>query len=233
MKPLISRPLYARRICTILAGFASLLFIIHTLFALFIPDFNAGAKEGFMALFNLNAEVSIPTWFSQTILFIAASVALLIALTAQKYTRYWMGISAIFLYMSIDEGAAIHELTTGPMQQLLGVSSGHLYYAWIVLFGSIALVIGLLYLRFLRDLPTKTRWLLVLSGVIFVSGAIGVEMFEASIAAQTGETSLTYTLLVGIEEFMEMVGVTIAIYALTSHYNSLLELKPRRHRKNN
>lgn len=215
--------LNAGRVFRILLGCAVTFFAIHTILTLTVSGFSAATKEGVTALFNLNAEVSIPTWFSQTILLAVAVIAFLIGRSTdehKKYKKHWMGIAGIFLYMSVDEGASIHELATGPMQHLLDVQSGFLYYSWVVLFGGIALVIGLLYLRFLWHLPVRTRWLAILAAVIFVAGALGMEMIEARLVARVGETSLAYTLLSGVEEFLEMSGVILAIYNLLDYYHS-------------
>jgi hypothetical protein len=48
-------------------------------------------------------------------------------------------------------------------------------------------VIGLLYLRFLLRVPRRTALLLVLSGAVFVGGALGVEFIQALIIRDVGK----------------------------------------------
>ncbi len=82
-------------------------------------------------------------------------------------------------------------------------------------------------------LPSKTRLGLILSGAIFVGGAIGVEMISAAeyeAAKDAGVRSLQYYLLYSLEEFMEMLGIALFIYYVLDYLASLtpsIELKLR------
>lgn len=109
------------------------------------------------------------------------------------------------------------------MRELLGVESGMLYYSWIVLFGALFLIFGFAYLKFLSLLPPFVKYLFVISGAIFVAGAIGVESVGGSIAAESGESGLLYGTLVGFEELLEMIGVTLFIYALLYYLQTYLK----------
>lgn len=204
-------------IVRILAGITVGLLAVYLLLVITLPEFDASTRSGVGALFNLNAEVSIPTWYSQSILLIAAGLAGLVSLRATAYKKHWIGLGLLLAYISMDEGAAIHELTATPMRQLMGVESGPLYYGWVVLFGGLVLLIGALYAKFLLALPARTRNLFVLAGMLFVSGGIGMEMIGAHFAAQTGELGLGYALAAGAEEFLEMIGVVMLIHGLLDY----------------
>jgi hypothetical protein len=53
----------------------------------------------------------------------------------------------------------------------------------------------------------------ILSGTVFIGGAMGVEMFSASVYEIKGEGhSVLYHVLYSIEEFMEMLGVALLIF---------------------
>lgn len=107
-------------------------------------------------------------------------------------------------------------MTLGPVREALG-TSGFLYYAWVIPFGLITLVIGAIYLRFLIRLDKTTRYLFIFSGMIYVTGAIGMEIFEGKINEQGGYMNFSYVLLVTVEESLEMLGLSIYIYAAVNY----------------
>lgn len=188
--------------------------LIYLFLLFFNTDFNASTQSGVTALFNLNAEVSIPTWYSQSNLLISAGALLVIGLASKSYRRYWFGLAGIFTYVSVDEGAAIHELTVSPIKRLFGIESGLFYFSWVILFGFIFILLCLVYLKYYLALPQRTKFLFFLAAAIFLAGAVGLEMIGGAIAAESGEFGTTYGIVVAGEEFMEMLGVTVFIYSL-------------------
>ena len=78
-------------------------------------------------------------------------------------------------------------------------------------------VIGLAYLPFVFELPKETRNHFLLAGVIFVTGAFGVEMLGAREADLYGYETVTYCVLYSLEEMLEMLGIVLFIYALLSY----------------
>ena len=79
---------------------------------------------------------------------------------------------------------------------------------------------ALFFRGFLFALEARTRNLIVASGAIFVSGAIGVEMLEGIIIPTLGVGSLDYTAAEMLEEGLEMSGVVLVLYALTDYFAS-------------
>ena len=133
-----------------------------------------------------------------------------------RQARSWVLFSALFVALAVDEAILIHELANVPVRGLLG-TSGALYFAWIIPGAGFALAVALFFRRFLFALEARTRNLIVASGAIFVSGAIGVEMLEGIIVPTLGVGSLDYTAAEMIEEGLEMCGVVLVLYALTDH----------------
>ncbi len=72
-------------------------------------------------------------------------------------------------------------------------------------------VIGLAYLPFVFELPKETRNHFLLAGVIFVTGAFGIEMLDAREADLYGYETVRYCVLYSLEE---MLGIVLFIYAL-------------------
>lgn len=63
-------------------------------------------------------------------------------------------------------------------------------------------------------------WLFILSGVIFVSGAIGFELLGGWQDDMHGRNNLLFCVLYTCEELFEMFGVVIFIYTLLSYITS-------------
>ncbi len=172
---------------------------------------------GAVPLFNLNAEVNIPTLYSTLLLFFA-SILLFILGSAYKnidrwFTKYWYFLSLIFFFLTIDEFSSIHERLGDFTRQALN-TTGYLHFAWVIPYAIIVIIIGILLLKFLLKLDKSIAKGFVISGAIFVFGAIGLEILGAKEAFESGQNSLLFIGLSTIEEIMEMSGVLLFIFYL-------------------
>lgn len=129
---------------------------------------------------------------------------------------YWLGLTILFVFLALDEGTAIHEAVGTFLEDYMD-AQGTLYFLWVVPYGIATAVPGLAYLRFVWELPTHTRARFVTAGVIFLTGALGIEMFGAREADFYGDTTVTYCVLYSLEEMLEMLGIILFIYAPLSH----------------
>lgn len=175
--------------------------------------------HGLIPLFHFGGESNIPTLYSSVALLICSMLLFLIAVNHKKNGSpyfYWMGLALLFLLLSIDETASIHEKSGAPVRALLK-TSGLLYYGWMIPYGIAAVVVAALYIRFLLRLPRKTMFLFILSGVIFVVGAVGFEMLGGWRHEAQGINNALYYLFVTFEELFEMFGIVIFIYALLAY----------------
>lgn len=213
--------LHPSKIALWLFAVATALFAVFVVSVALIEGYGA-SSEGVMGLINLNKEASIPTWFSQALLLAVAAVLFVIALRTENYKKHWGILGAIFLYISIDEGASIHELTVTPIRNLFDLNSGFFYYSWVLLFGALGIIIGLLYLKFLARLPRRTRLLCITAATLFVGGGIGMEMIGGRIAAVAGESGTNFALAVATEEYLEMSGAILFLYALLDYMKQKL-----------
>ncbi len=187
--------------------------------------FGRGTLFGMVNLFNLDREANVPTWYASVTLLACAVLLAFIAASKRQsrdsWWRYWAGLSAVFAYLSVDEGASIHELTIEPVRALLG-TSGVLHWAWVVP-GMIAVIgLGLLYLRFVLALPRSTRNLFIVAGSLFVGGALVVEMLGAGWFVQAGRRNIGYVLFWTVEEALEMAGIVVFLYALMRYIGDAL-----------
>jgi hypothetical protein len=172
---------------------------------------------GLVNLLSLDREANIPSWYASTTLLLCSALLGFIAMArrtgSDRRWRYWAGLSAIFLLLSIDEAASIHELSIEPLQQQLGLG-GFFHWAWVIPGMLFVAVLGVVYLRFMLSLPRQTRVLFVLAAAAFVGGALGVEMLGAAWFTEHGRRNMGYSLYWTAEETLEMIGVVIFIYAL-------------------
>lgn len=178
-------------------------------------------------LLDVVGESNLPTWYaSSTLLLCALLLAAVAAIKKRdgaRYISHWRALAVIFLYLSLDEAAQIHERTTPPLRELLnawGVLYGFLFWSWVVLFGALTLIFVLAYLRFLAHLPPKTRQLFLIAGALYAGGALGGEVVGGHYASLYGRDDPTVAIPSHVEELAEMLGVAIFIYALLSYIRS-------------
>jgi hypothetical protein len=176
--------------------------------------------KGFVRLFYLDYELNIPTWYSSSALLLCSLLLATIAVAKKRdgahYVFHWTALSIIFLFLSLDEAASVHEMTIDPLKAALNAGPV-LYHTWVVLGAAVVLTIVVAYWRFLSDLPSPTRRLFLTAGIIYVGGALGIELLGGWYAALYGYYNMTYAMIVTIEEFFEMQGIVVFIYALMSY----------------
>jgi hypothetical protein len=189
------------------------------------------ANSRTFGLLFVGEDESIPAWYS-SIMLLFCSVLLAVIAYAKKvagdcYSLHWRVLSAIFLFLSVDEGIRIHE-KMAPLGRLMlegaGLSGGFVIRAWVVPGAILVLIVALAYLRFLVALPQKTRNLFLLAGLLFVGGAMGMEMLSDLYVTLSGGVDNMSLVQIAVriaipyaEESLEMLGVIVFIYALMLH----------------
>lgn len=185
-----------------------------------------GSLLGLIRLFYVGYDANVPTWYSSGALLFCSLLLAFIATSQNmariRYARHWKVLSAIFLFMSIDEVAMIHE----SADVILGSSisrTGFLYYGWVAVAIPLIVIFAVSYLKFLAHLPKKTRVLFFVAGTIFISGGLGAEMFAGRHNELYGNNNMTYAIITSVEEFCEMFGIVVFIYALLSYIKENLK----------
>ena len=177
-------------------------------------SFDHPQLKGFVPAFYVDYESNVPTWYSSFALGLAGGLLALIALVKHHrrdpYRLHWATLAVVFFGLSVDEVAGFHEYPIEPLREAFG-AGGLLYYAWVIPGMLFVALMAFCFQRFLRNLPKRTGMLFVLSGLVFVGGAIGVEMLSGMQADAFGEENVTYAMVVTCEESMEMLGVLIFI----------------------
>jgi hypothetical protein len=178
-----------------------------------------GHLYGLIRLFDFDTEQNIPTFFSSIILLISGILLALITVIHRKggsaYVS-WAVLAMIFLFLAIDEFSMIHERLSLYIDKQLP-STGPLYFGWILPYGAAVIVFAISYTRFLLQLPKDIMLLFIISGIVYVSGAIGFEWLDGRQIAMYGWNKNTYALLYTCEEFLEMLGIVLFIYSLLTY----------------
>lgn len=188
---------------------------------------------GLVGLFDFDHEKNIPTFYSSLTLMFSSALLLIIAFGKKGinsgYWLHWTGMAIIFMFLSIDEFAAIHELFDRPVSLALNVP-GHINkeegasaypHLWVIPYGIFVIAFFLTYLRFLLDLPGRIKLLFFIAGLIYISGAIGCEMiWEIWYDPGDDPTTISDGIITTIEELLEMAGIIVFIYTLLSYIKS-------------
>ncbi|MCG8448106.1 MAG: hypothetical protein MI725_00825 [Pirellulales bacterium] len=176
--------------------------------------------KGFVPAFYVDYESNVPTWYSSLALGLAAALLLMIACVhwqrKDTFRRHWAALAGLLLLLSADEIAMFHEYPIEPLRDTFQ-TGGVLYYPWVLPGIAFVALVGIALARFFWHLPRPTQAHFLLAAVVFVSGAIGVEMLSGVQADRHGEENLTYALIITVEESLEMLGVVIFIRGLVDY----------------
>ena len=160
--------------------------------------------------FDLDAERSVPTWYSSLLMVLCSM--LLLYISRIKLTRgernalRWLVLAAIFLALSVDEAVSFHEWLSARLTATFH-PSGVFYFAWVAPALVLVALGAVAYLPLVLEFTGARRALLVASAAAYLAGAVGLEMVAGAHVEAFGIDSLYYRGLATAEEFLEMVGL--------------------------
>ena len=185
-------------------------------------------SESIFTILNLDEEANIPAFYSAVILLFSSILLFIIAFFCRaeqkKDYKYWLGLALVFLFLSFDESASIHELIIRVFWRLYKPTEFD-NYVWLVPYGILVIILTVVYWRFIFALPRKIYILFLISGALYVGGALGFESVGAFYIGASWYQAIEwdkyadagYYLISTVEESGEMFGVVIFIYALMSY----------------
>lgn len=210
----------AGRLTLLFSGTAILLITMHIILQSVRFWTGDDFLMGLLAAFSLGAENNFPTYFATFSLLMCS--ALLAGIAAGEKTRdgyrpfYWAAMSAIFLFLSMDEMMSIHERLIEPVRGLIG-ETDVFHYAWVIPYGVFLLFFIAAFSKFLLELPRRTALLFILAGALYVAGAIGFEMMSGYHYSRFGTKEIIYVGLQTMEEILEISGTILFLYALADY----------------
>lgn len=215
-----SAPVLVLQVGTVLKtvlAIAGMLLAIHLLVVWsYLGDWRFPARDKFY----LDAENNLPTVFSTLVLLLAALLLAWIS-RIKRHARdpfawHWIGLAIVFMALTVDESASLHELLIHPLRTAYG-TTGWLRFPWVIAGGAFVVVFAIAYLRFLAHLPKATRRAFLAAGALYVGGAVGMEMVGGQVFMEEGtpgRTLVPYMIAMTLEECAEIAGATLFIFGL-------------------
>jgi hypothetical protein len=207
-------PRGATRFLVLVVLSLTVLSLLGQLAAHFVPDFVG--RNRFVATFNVDEEGNIPALYSTLAI---ASCAFLLWVIARvereasgRFSRHWTLMSIIFLGLAVDEFLSFHE-AINPHLDL----SGFTQFSWVAIGIAFVFVLVFIFFRVIVQLSSPVRRLFILAGFIYLSGAIVMETLTGRYITVWGLNSMKYVLCTAAEEFLEMMGIVVFVYALLTY----------------
>ncbi|MCB0346580.1 MAG: hypothetical protein KDD66_15785, partial [Bdellovibrionales bacterium] len=199
---------YPRRVVALLAAVAFLLLLGNIGGIIAKYYFGHDHLHGLVPLFNFDEENNFPSLFSALLLLGSSALLCLIGVTRGSQGKndkgHWNGLALVFLFLAMDESMELHEKLDQPVRNLLD-TSGALYFAWVIPYALFVAVLGIVYFKFILRLPPRIRFLFIMSGIFFLSGAIGFELIGSQLFEWSNKTGgVAYRTAVTLEESFEI-----------------------------
>jgi len=182
-------------------------------------------------MFSFDGEKNIPSFFSTINFLLSAACLFLISGHIKRsdkplHHRKWYLLGFIFVWLAMDELLSIHELIGKPTIAFLKFllqqdNLGALHFGWFVPYLIILALIGLYFIKFVFSLPASTLKGMVVAGVVFLTGAVGMEVVGGYVSAGGGEASILYKVCYTLEEALEMLGIILFIHTLVRYMERL------------
>lgn len=213
-----------RTILSIVVG----LTIVHVslkAYRFFNPSWDDSAS--LWRLFNTSGYGNIPRYFRALLLLSSSALFATIACAkrqmSDRLSKHWAALAYLFLYLSIDDAASIHQLGNRVnMSWLLklGVQS----YAWAYIGVVFCALFGIVFYRFVFNLPVETRRLFIASGALYVLGACGMEITKSIVVQYSPPPSIATGIVKTLKQTFEMLGNSLLIYAQLSYIGKYIGL---------
>lgn len=210
-----------RNLAIFLAATLVGLLILHLIFR--TPSIDNWDYWELVGLFDMDSEISLYTWYSTTILlFVPACLLAFIGYrkkqSGDKHAWTWWVLSGVFLFLSIDDGAMIHEkLSTinrlTGLQDLLG--GGIFAWSWWVIYLPIAIVLVVILFRWFLSLPRRTQAFIGIGVLVAFAGQIGMEAVSSLITNSTGE--YIGPVWRGFQKFVGRAGLSIVLFGIVDY----------------
>lgn len=201
-------------------------------------------------IINLDQEGNLTAWYSSAKLLALSALCLMIWSTERllkatkqwKLTVLWLLVAAVFLGLSMDETASIHErLARFVMQEsyvgldiretVLDGDSTKDSFAWVLILLPVIVTVAVFFLIFFysRLYRNRTGYVPALIALTMFLIAVGMEAtvyFTPSMADWDSSMLAKYKLGIAMEETAEIMGSTLFLIAFWRYWRFLKEQTP-------
>ena len=164
----------------------------------------SGVDSRLVGFFSLSVEGNLPTWYASSLLLACAALLGAMAHSATADRRHWGTLALIFVYLSLDEAAELHENLGG----LFG-TGGVLYFDWVIPAAVVCLLLAAVFLPFVWRLRRDVRNRIIAAGALYVAGALLLELPLGWWTERAGDDNAVYAFIDLIEESLELAGATL------------------------
>ena len=211
----------------LLVWFASLVVImLGVVREFFVAQFGIDTPLQDLRHFSLDSENSLPVWYSSTLMTVSAFLLWVISrnekIEFRRRFSLWQILAVVFLAMSIDETASFHEVLITPLQNYFG-ATGIFHFSWVIVAIPALAAFAIYILPDLFRLPRIWLVKFIASGIVYVTGALGMELVGGYFASSVGFQSTSYIVTATIEESLEIIGLTMFVCFLGGY---LMQLAP-------
>ncbi len=199
---------------------------VHSFFVLSHHFINTEFPDFLVQRMNIDAEANIPTWFSTILLFSVSVTAFFIyrLVSGQpevksRWQKFWLVLGVIYLILSLDEAAQIHEL----IDQLTDVK-------WVFIYAPVAGAIFLVcvyYFIVIRKQDGELRNWIIGGLVVFALGGLVFEWVTFTFHLPYALRQIAYV----TEEGLELIGTTMVLTGCLREFNKQFEIIYYRKRK--
>lgn len=211
------------RVANILCALVAALVVLDLIGFVFRFGLGHGRVLGFVPTFDLEQEANVPTYFSSFLLLAAAGLLAVIASwkneSGASFRRHWATLAIIFLCMSIDELAGLHEQLHTLLVEFDLRPGGWFHFAWVIPGLVFVALFGLTYFKFFLHLGRRFQRLFLGAGLTYVAGALGMEMISGRHVEVHGY-DVAAALMSTVEETLELIGIALFIYALLTYIDA-------------
>ena len=176
-----------------------------------------GSLFGLVWLFNFNEEKNIPALFATFLILINSALFYLLykeGIAQPKNTR-WRILSYVFIFLALDELFSFHEELIVPLREFFD-ASGLLYFTWVIPYVIFVVALSMYMIPLFFKMDRRYLAMYLISGTLFISGAVIVELFEGRHFERFGDDVWFYA-FVTFEELLEITGMALCMFT-SIHY---------------
>lgn len=206
--------------------FLSLLTVLslnHIVVSLHSADLLTG-RIGYrmFSLLTVDFQSGLPAFFNTLLVLVAFLLLLVISLNRRNLRSdrvyEWLLLTLAFLVLSLDENPDIHSYFISMISKYGAQGQQFVMtYAWGMPYGAIVILFVFFLVRFISSLPRNIGNGFLISGTIYVFGAIVVATVSSAFLHIRTDHSIWHEVAASYEESLEMIGLSLFIFFLLKY----------------
>ncbi|MFT5358141.1 MAG: hypothetical protein ACI9KE_005378 [Polyangiales bacterium] len=179
-----------------------------------LGDYLLRASEPWVEAFSLSYEGNLPTWYASSLLLLCGLRIGELGARVPMHGSRWRVLSGVFVFMSLDEAIEIHEHLAGVIPSS---DISWLHFSWVIPASIFVALFGLVMWPMVRELPLGVKRRFVAAAVLYVGGALCMELPLGYVADRFGDDNLLYGCVDWLEEALELTGATLFLVSLGAY----------------